>query len=330
MGSRYSRRDEGDAIPGPDPGSFHGTCQVVHKDDFDPMAIDLQESEQFQGADFGFQIDLARVLPRPFPEEVRQPHECVDFRGLLHGHAPPQIRPDSRGLTVLETLWQALGLIAHLDAQVLAIVWLSLRVSLSAVLIGSIISLPLGAWLAIAAFPGRDAIVVFLNGLMGVPSVVIGVLFYLLLSRSGPLGSLGLLYTPTAMTLAQVFLVIPLMVALTRQIVEDAWNGYSLELRSFGYSPWLCIRTLLVDCRFSLVVAVIAGLGRAISEVGAVMIVGGNILGFTRVMTTAIALETAKGDLPLSIALGAILLSIVIPLNAVAYGIRRWAMNRFG
>ncbi|MBP1628862.1 MAG: putative permease component of transporter [Holophagaceae bacterium] len=256
MGSRYSRRDEGDAIPGPDPGSFHGTCQVVHKDDFDPMAIDLQESEQFQGADFGFQIDLARVLPRPFPEEVRQPHECVDFRGLLHGHAPPQIRPDSRGLTVLETLW--------------------------------------------------------------------------LLSRSGPLGSLGLLYTPTAMTLAQVFLVIPLMVALTRQIVEDAWNGYSLELRSFGYSPWLCIRTLLVDCRFSLVVAVIAGLGRAISEVGAVMIVGGNILGFTRVMTTAIALETAKGDLPLSIALGAILLSIVIPLNAVAYGIRRWAMNRFG
>ncbi|WP_005036847.1 ABC transporter permease [Holophaga foetida] len=231
---------------------------------------------------------------------------------------------------MLDTLWEALGLIGHLDAQVLAIVWLSLRVSLGAVLVGSLISLPLGAWLAIVAFPGRDALVVLLNGLMGIPSVVVGVVFYLLLSRSGPLGSFGILYTPMAMTIAQVFLVVPLMSALTRQVVEDAWNGYSLELRSFAYSPWLCVRTLLFDCRFSLVVAVIAGMGRAISEVGAVMIVGGNIFGFTRVMTTAIALETAKGDLPLSIALGAVLLSIVIPLNALAYGIRRWAMNRFG
>lgn len=231
---------------------------------------------------------------------------------------------------MLDALGQALHLIADLDAQVLAIVWLSLRVSLGAVLIGALISLPLGAWLAIAEFPGRDAIVVFLNGLMGIPSVVVGVLFYLLLSHMGPLGGLGILYTPSAMALAQVFLVVPLMSALTRQIVEDAWSGYALELRSFGYSTWLSVRTLLLDCRFSVAVAVIAGLGRAISEVGAVMIVGGNILGFTRVMTTAIALETSKGDLPLSIALGAVLLAIVLFLNIVAYLVRRWAMTRFG
>lgn len=231
---------------------------------------------------------------------------------------------------MLDTLIQALKLIAGLDSQVLAIVWLSLRVSLGAVLIGTLISLPLGAWLAVASFPGRDGIAVFLNGLMGIPSVVVGVLIYLLLSRSGPLGGLGILYSPPAMTLAQVLLVVPLMSALTRQTIEDAWRGYALELRSLGFSPWLCVKTLLYDCRFSLVITVLAGVGRAISEVGAVMIVGGNIDGYTRVMTTAIALETAKGDLPLSIALGTVLLSIVMPLNAAAYGIRRWAMNRYG
>lgn len=329
MRSRHARGDERYPLARLDPGPFDGACPVVHEDDLDLVAVDCQELEQFDRADLCFKVDPVGILPAPFPEEIRQPHERMDFRGFLHGHSLFAAE-SGEALTVLDTVWQALGLIAHLDAQVLAIVWLSLRVSLCAVLIGSLISLPLGAWLAIAAFPGRDAIVVFLNGLMGIPSVVVGVVFYLLLSHSGPLGSLGILYSPTAMTLAQVFLVIPLMTALARQIVEDAWSGYSLELRSFAYSPWLCVKTLLFDCRFSLVVAVIAGLGRAISEVGAVMIVGGNILGFTRVMTTAIALETAKGDLPLSIALGTVLMMIVIPLNAVAYGIRRWAMNRFG
>jgi tungstate transport system permease protein len=229
-----------------------------------------------------------------------------------------------------DTLIEALTLIGGLDMQVMEIVWLSLRVSLVAVFIGTLLSLPLGAWLAIARFPGRDAIVVVLNALMGIPSVVVGVLVYLLLSRSGPLGGLGLLYSPPAMIFAQVCLVIPLMASLTRQIVEDAWRGYALELRALGLSTRMCVMELINDCRYSLVVATLAGMGRAISEVGAVMIVGGNIDGFTRVMTTAIALETAKGDLPLSIALGTVLLAIVMVVNAAAYGVRQWAMKRYG
>ncbi|MEW5789638.1 MAG: ABC transporter permease [Pseudomonadota bacterium] len=231
---------------------------------------------------------------------------------------------------MLPTLLDAFHLLGNLDAQVLAIVWLSLKVSLSAVALGALIGLPLGAWVAVARFPGRNGVAVFLNAMMGMPSVVLGVLVYLLLSRSGPLGSLGLLFSPAAMIFAQTLLVAPLIAALARQIVEDAWRDYAHEFAAFRLSRRQSVATLLFDCRFSLVVAVLAGLGRAISEVGAVMIVGGNIEGFTRVMTTAIALETAKGDLPLSIALGVVLVGLVLGLNALAHGLRQWAMVKYG
>lgn len=228
------------------------------------------------------------------------------------------------------TLYEALVLLAHLDAQVLAVVGLSLKVSLSAVLIGTALGLPLGAWVAVADFPGKTLLTVFLNAMMGMPSVVLGVLVYLALSRSGPLGHLGLLFSPTAMVIAQVLLVTPLIAALSRQLIEDTWRDYALELNALGYSRCASVGVLLRDCRFSLLVAVLAGLGRALSEVGAVMIVGGNIEGFTRVMTTTIALETAKGDLPLSMALGLVLIALVLGLNALAYGLRQWAMKRYG
>jgi len=229
-----------------------------------------------------------------------------------------------------DTLIEALALLLHLDPQVLVIVWLSFRVGLAAVTLATLIGLPLGAIVAVARFPGRDALTVFLNAMMGLPSVVVGVIVYLLLSRSGPLGSFGLLFSPAAMILAQTILVVPLMAALTRQIVEDAWRDYAQEFRSMRYSLVDNVGTLLYDCRFSLVVAVLAGMGRSMSEVGAVMIVGGNIEGYTRTMTTAIALETAKGDLPLSIALGLVLIAVVLVLNTAAFGLRRWAMRRYG
>ncbi len=229
-----------------------------------------------------------------------------------------------------DTLIEALALLLHLDPQVLVIVWLSFRVGIAAVTLATLIGLPLGAFVAVARFPGRDALTVFLNAMMGLPSVVVGVIVYLLLSRSGPLGSFGLLFSPPAMILAQTILVVPLMAALTRQIVEDAWRDYAQEFRSMRYSLADNVGTLLYDCRFSLVVALLAGMGRSMSEVGAVMIVGGNIEGFTRTMTTAIALETAKGDLPLSIALGIVLIAVVLALNTAAFGLRRWAMRRYG
>ena len=229
-----------------------------------------------------------------------------------------------------DTLIEALALLLHLDPQVLVIVWLSFRVGIAAVTLATLIGLPLGAIVAVARFPGRDALTVFLNAMMGLPSVVVGVIVYLLLSRSGPLGSFGLLFSPPAMILAQTILVVPLMAALTRQIVEDAWRDYAQEFRSMRYSLADNVGTLLYDCRFSLVVALLAGMGRSMSEVGAVMIVGGNIEGFTRTMTTAIALETAKGDLPLSIALGIVLIAVVLALNTAAFGLRRWAMRRYG
>jgi tungstate transport system permease protein len=231
---------------------------------------------------------------------------------------------------MFSTLLDAFTLLGNLDAQVLAIVWLSLEVSLSAVLLGTLLGLPLGAWVAVACFPGRATLTVFLNAMMGTPSVVLGVIVYLILSRSGPLGGLGLLFSPSAMIVAQTLLVTPLIAALARQTVEDAWREYAVELQAFGFNRRQSVTTLLFDCRFSLVVAVLAGLGRAISEVGAVMIVGGNIEGFTRVMTTAIALETAKGDLALSIALGVVLISLVLGLNALAHGLRQWAMRKYG
>jgi tungstate transport system permease protein len=231
---------------------------------------------------------------------------------------------------MFHTLQDALSLLGGLDAQVLAIVWLSLKVSLSAVTLGALFGLPLGAAVAVARFPGRSALTVILNAMMGVPPVVLGVVVYLFLSRSGPLGGLGLLFSPPAMILAQTLLVLPLIAALARQVVEDAWREYAMEFKTFGLSRRQSVLALLIDCRFSLVVVLLAGLGRAISEVGAVMIVGGNIEGYTRVMTTAIALETAKGDLPLSIALGGVLIGLVLILNALAHALRQWAMRKYG
>jgi len=231
---------------------------------------------------------------------------------------------------MFDTLLDALALLGHLDSQVIAIVWLSFKVGLSTVTLATLIGLPLGALVAVASFPGRAATTVFLNGMMGLPSVVVGVIVYLFLSRSGPFGSLGLLYSPPAMIMAQTVLVVPLMAALTRQIIEDAWREYGTEFRSMRFSLRHSVAALLYDCRYSLVVTVLAGMGRSLSEVGAVMIVGGNIEGFTRVMTTAIALETAKGDLALSLALGLVLLTVVLLLNTGAYHLRQWAMRKYG
>ncbi len=229
-----------------------------------------------------------------------------------------------------QTLLDALALLGSFDHRLLEIVGLSLRVSLSALTIGTLLGLPLGAWLAVARFPGRGGLIVLLNALMGLPSVVVGVLVYLLLSRSGPLGSYGLLFSPAAMIVAQSLLVVPLIAAVSRQIVEDAWKDYAPEFSLIGIGRMQAVVLLLTDCRFSLTVATLAGLGRAMSEVGAVMIVGGNIDGYTRVMTTAIALETSKGDLALSIALGLVLMSLILGLNVAAYSVRCWASRRYG
>jgi tungstate transport system permease protein len=219
---------------------------------------------------------------------------------------------------------------ASLDPRLMEIVVLSLQVSLSAVIIASLIGLPLGAALAVTRFPGRHTLVVITNALMGLPPVVVGLVVYLLLSRAGPLGELGLLFTPQAMVIAQSLLVLPILVALTRQAAEDAWSDYHDLLRSLGAGSLRSAATLLWDIRFSLVTTVLAGFGRAAAEVGAVMIVGGNIDGVTRVMTTTIALETSKGDLPLALALGAILVSIVVAVNAVAYMLKEAAARRYG
>ena len=228
------------------------------------------------------------------------------------------------------TFSDAMSLLASFDHTVAEIVVLSLQVSGGAVVLGTLIGLPLGACIAVGRFPGKSALSVLINGLMGLPSVVVGVVVYLLLSRSGPFGGLGLLYSAPAMIIAQTLLVVPLMAAISRQVVEDVWVRYAEELRVMRFSWWNSVTTLLHDCRYSLMVAVLAGLGRAMSEVGAVMIVGGNIDGATRVMTTAIALETSKGDLPLAIALGIVLIVIILTLNAFAYLLRHWAMRRFG
>ncbi len=229
-----------------------------------------------------------------------------------------------------QSLVQAIGLLQSFESDVLEIVALSLRVSLTAVTIATLVGLPLGALVAVARFPGRSAAVVLLNTFMGLPAVIVGVTVYLLLSRSGPLGSLGLLFTPSAMIVAQTCLTLPLIAALARQTVEDAWRQHGETLRSLRVPMAARVRVLLWDCRFSLVAVVLAGLGRAISEVGAVMIVGGNIDRATRVMTTAIALEISKGDMALSIALGIVLMSLVLALNILASGVRAAAMLRHG
>ncbi len=224
----------------------------------------------------------------------------------------------------------ALELIAGGDPKLVEIVSLSLKVSLSAALIASVIGLPLGAALAVSRFPGRRTLVVVTNALMGLPPVVVGLVVYLLLSRAGPLGEFGLLFTPGAMVIAQSILVLPIVVALTRQAAEDAWVDYRDLLHSLGAGPLRGAVTLLWDIRHSLLTTVLAGFGRAAAEVGAVMIVGGNIDGITRVMTTAIALETSKGDLPLALGLGAVLISVVVAVNAIAYLLREAAMRRYG
>jgi tungstate transport system permease protein len=217
-----------------------------------------------------------------------------------------------------------------LDVELWRIVLLSLQVSLCAVGIAMTLGLPLGAALAVGRFPGRGAVVVVLNALMGLPPVVVGLVVYLLLSRAGPLGSLGILFTPTAMVVAQTVLILPIAAALCRQAVEDAWKEYEEQLRSLGVEGWRAALTVLWDIRFSLLTAVLAGLGRASAEVGAVMIVGGNIDGVTRVMTTTIALETSKGDLPLALGLGIVLMSIVLVLNAAAHLVKEAAQRRYG
>ena len=225
-------------------------------------------------------------------------------------------------------LSSAAALVMSGDAELMEIVGLSLRVSLAAVFIAAAIGLPLGAAVALFRFPGRTAIVVLLNAFMGLPPVVVGLIVYLLLSRAGPLGTLGLLFTPSAMIIAQVILVTPIIAALARQVIEDLWTEYEEQLRSLGAGPGRALTALLWDGRFSLVTAVLAGFGRASAEVGAMMIVGGNIDHVTRVMTTAIALEVSKGDLALALGLGIILLTLSASINAAAFLIKEAAQRR--
>ena len=229
-----------------------------------------------------------------------------------------------------EATLQAAQLVAGGDPKLVQIVLLSLRVSLTAVLLACVIGFPLGAAIAVSRFAGRRSVIVVLNALMGLPPVVVGLVVYLMLSRAGPLGSFGLLFTPAAMVIAQTILIVPIVAGLSRQVVEDAWQEYREQLKSLGESRLGSVATMLWDLRFSLVTIVLAGFGRAAAEVGAVIIVGGNIDGVTRVMTTAIALETSKGDLPLALGLGMILLTIVLALNAAAYIVKETAQRRYG
>jgi len=217
----------------------------------------------------------------------------------------------------------ALQLVLTADPALGAIVRVSLVVSVSAVFFAALIGLPLGAWVALIRFPGRGAVIVALNALMGLPPVVVGLAVYLLLSRSGPLGRWGLLFTSQAMIIAQTILIAPIIAALARQTIEDLWVEYRDELAAMDVGAVGRVITLVWDARFSLVTALLAGFGRAAAEVGAVIIVGGNIDGFTRTMTTAIALETSKGDLQLAIGLGMVLIAIVVAVNAAAWGVRR-------
>ena len=222
----------------------------------------------------------------------------------------------------------ALQLIVSADSTLGEIIALSLQVSLSAVLIASIIGLSIGATVGVLRFPGRSAIVVFINALMGLPPVVIGLLVYMMLSHAGPLGWLHLLYSPTAMIIAQVILVTPIIAGLSRQVIEDLYTEYREQFLSLGVPPRTAIAALLWDARYSLLTVALAGFGRAVAEVGAVIIVGGNIKHVTRVMTTAIALETSKGDLALALALGLILILIALSVNASVSLLRLAASNK--
>ena len=217
----------------------------------------------------------------------------------------------------------ALHLVLSLSPALYAVVKLSLAVSLCAVLCAALIGIPAGALLALSRFPGRTSLIVAVNAMMGLPPVVIGLAVFLALSRSGPLGFLGILFTPQAMIVAQTILVTPIIAALTRQTIEDLWAEYKDELTAMNVGPLARVATLVWEARFSLVTAMLAGFGRAAAEVGAVIIVGGNIDGFTRTMTTAIALETSKGNLSLAVGLGIVLMAIIIGVNAAAWMARR-------
>jgi tungstate transport system permease protein len=226
--------------------------------------------------------------------------------------------------TFADTSLTALRLLTELDPLLWSIVARSLWVSVLATSMACVLGVMLGAWLGVARFAGRDALLTVLNTFLALPSVVVGLLVYLLLSRTGPLGFLGWLFSLKAMVLAQALLVLPVVTALTRQCVEDAERNHGEQLQSLGAKPWLRSVLLAWDERYALLTVLIAAFGRAISEVGAVMVVGGNIEGFTRVMTTAIALETSKGDLPLALALGVVLMSVVLMLNVCISLLRRW------
>lgn len=224
-----------------------------------------------------------------------------------------------------EAIRMAVALVVSGDADLLEIVMLSLRVSLTAMAVSCAIGFPLGALLAVSRFPGRGAVVVIVNSLMGLPPVVVGLIVYLHLSRAGPLGWLGLLYTPTAMIIAQSILITPILVALSRQVLEDLNNEYAEQFRSLNLSRPQAVSALIWDGRYSLLTVALAGFGRAVAEVGAVIIVGGNIDHLTRVMTTAIALETSKGDLPLALGLGMVLMMIAVGVNALVMALRSTA-----
>ena len=232
--------------------------------------------------------------------------------------------------TFTDSALTALTLVSSLDSGLWAIVSRSLAVSASACVIACGLGLALGAWLAVARFSGRGAVLTVLNTMLALPSVVVGLLVYLLLSRSGPLGFLGWMFSFKAMVVAQVVLVLPVVAALTRQTVEDAERAHGEQLRSLGAGVWMRGLLLAWDECYALLTVVMASFGRAISEVGAVMIVGGNIEGFTRVMTTAIALETSKGDLPMALGLGLVLLAVVLVLNVLISLLRRWRERQDG
>jgi tungstate transport system permease protein len=219
--------------------------------------------------------------------------------------------------------FSALHLVLSADPALFAIVRLSLAVTLTAVLCSALIGIPAGALIALTRFPGRTGLIVALNAMMGLPPVIVGLAVFLALSRSGPLGSLGILFTPQAMIVAQTILVTPIIAALTRQTIEDLWAEYRDELTAMNVGPLERVATLVWEGRFSLVTAVLAGFGRAAAEVGAVIIVGGNIDGFTRTMTTAIALETSKGNLSLAVGLGIVLMVIIFSINTAAWMARR-------
>lgn len=232
--------------------------------------------------------------------------------------------------TVGDSLGTALQLLVTGDQDLWAIVGRSLTVSATASIVACMTGLVLGAWIGVSQFRGRRAVLTILNSFLALPSVVAGLLIYLLLSRSGPLGFLGWLYTFKAMVIAQVMLVLPVVTALVRQVVEDADRDHGEQLASLGASRRLKGLLLAWDERFALVTVMLTAFGRAISEVGAVMIVGGNIDGFTRVMTTAIALETSKGDLPLALGLGVVLMGTVLLLNAAISLVHQWRESADG